>query len=511
MSKRSFGVLAFLIGMIMISELLINKSIVTASNAGTLVVQSASIIDAAAKEPVNFLYGVSSVKANVSLSNSGAGRATIILAAYDSNQSLLRLVTQQCTMAAGENTKTIITAQSITVTDNVDHIKLFIWDDISNLKAISPTVTATKKTSVLSNTLKKLDKEGNVKVGYIGGSITYGVGSSDYNTKAYAPLTTNWLRTRFPGKTITDTRAAVSGTGSDLGTCRIGEELLAQNPDLIFVEFAVNDQLSARTYIENCMEGIVRQIKIHNPNTDIIFINSYSTYMGSNSYSINQLPVSVKANNAVAYHYKIPSINMGGDLYNTIVRNSVTEPGVFMNDASHPTDYGHQEYAKSIIKFLGYAIANNIMTNEKYNLPAPMGAYITGSLLDVHDESVVQSAGSQWQNTTTSPGKTGIHQIIESNQPGDKLTFSFSGTGVGLYLRVAPDTGTIKYSIDGGAVMTFDTSDSYTQSGSNRVFYKILLRDLQKGNHDVTIEVGNEKNSKATDYFVRIGAFLILD
>lgn len=80
-----------------------------------------------------------------------------------------------------------------------------------------------------------------VTIGYFGSSITEGYGASDPATTSWRARTTRYLRERFPGSAVTEINAAIGGTGSDLGAFRCSEDLLSKNPDLVFVEFAVND------------------------------------------------------------------------------------------------------------------------------------------------------------------------------------------------------------------------------------------------------------------------------
>jgi lysophospholipase L1-like esterase len=72
-----------------------------------------------------------------------------------------------------------------------------------------------------------------VTVAYLGGSITA--------MNGWRNKTTDWLRTTYPGATFKEIHAAIGGTGSDLGVFRLGRDVLAHKPDLLFVEFATND------------------------------------------------------------------------------------------------------------------------------------------------------------------------------------------------------------------------------------------------------------------------------
>ena len=58
---------------------------------------------------------------------------------------------------------------------------------------------------------------------------------------------------------MSEINAAIGGTGSDLGVFRLGHDVLQHEPDLVFVEFAVNDGGAPPERIWQAMEGIVRQ------------------------------------------------------------------------------------------------------------------------------------------------------------------------------------------------------------------------------------------------------------
>src|SRR5438067_2039792 len=79
--------------------------------------------------------------------------------------------------------------------------------------------------------------DGEIKVAYLGGSITAQAG---YRVKSLAHF-----RTMFPEAKFSEINAAIGGTGSDLGVFRVKQDVLDQHPDLMFVEFAVNDGGSA--------------------------------------------------------------------------------------------------------------------------------------------------------------------------------------------------------------------------------------------------------------------------
>ena len=55
----------------------------------------------------------------------------------------------------------------------------------------------------------------------------------------------DWLRGRFPRSSVTAVNSGMSATGSGLGVFRIDQDVIAYQPDLVAIEFCVNDADSA--------------------------------------------------------------------------------------------------------------------------------------------------------------------------------------------------------------------------------------------------------------------------
>lgn len=79
-----------------------------------------------------------------------------------------------------------------------------------------------------------------LKVAFLGGSIT---GKDD----CWRPQTMDMFRRLHPHITWEEINASVGGTGSDFGAFRLAREVTDHTPDLVFVEFAVNDWAVSQT------------------------------------------------------------------------------------------------------------------------------------------------------------------------------------------------------------------------------------------------------------------------
>ena len=104
----------------------------------------------------------------------------------------------------------------------------------------------------LPNFNKKLRAGEPVRIAYFGGSITAQNG--------WRPQSLEYFRSLSPSRKADEIHAAIGGTGSELGAFRLEQDVLRHKPDLVFVEFAVNDAGTSPYRIRQSMEGIVRHI-----------------------------------------------------------------------------------------------------------------------------------------------------------------------------------------------------------------------------------------------------------
>ena len=213
----------------------------------------------------------------------------------------------------------------------------------------------------LPNFFAKVSANGEVRVAYLGGSITAQAG--------WRPKTLAWFQQQYPHAKVSEINAAIGGTGSMLGAFRLRHDVLQFHPDLLFVEFAVNDSGAPPQQIRQTMEGIVRQTWLADPTTDICFVYTLTEHMLADLQS-GKFPRAASAMEAVADHYGIPSIHMGlevarlekaGKLIFTAPQPDPSAPAakspsqiIFSGDGVHPyTDSGHQVYFRSGRALLG--------------------------------------------------------------------------------------------------------------------------------------------------------------
>ena len=154
----------------------------------------------------------------------------------------------------------------------------------------------------LPNFLAKANTAGaEIKIGYLGGSITAQPG--------WRPKTLAHFQKTYPQANFSEINAAIGGTGSDLGVFRLKQDVLDHKPDLMFVEFAVNDGGASPEQIFRCMEGIVRQTWKALPECDICFVYTLTESLAPAMLE-GKFQRSASAMEKIADHYGIPTIHM---------------------------------------------------------------------------------------------------------------------------------------------------------------------------------------------------------
>lgn len=82
-----------------------------------------------------------------------------------------------------------------------------------------------------------------LSVVFLGGSLTWGANASDPNHTSYRALMGEYLRNKYPKTAIACHDAAIGGTGSQLGMFRLERDVLSRKPDLVFLDFTINDNI----------------------------------------------------------------------------------------------------------------------------------------------------------------------------------------------------------------------------------------------------------------------------
>ena len=357
---------------------------------------------------------------------------------------------------------------------------------------------------MLKNTIYRLNKEKKLRVGYFGGSITEGAGASEWNRTSWRARITKYLIGTFPDAEISEIMAAVGGTATDLGLCRCEHDLLSGNPDLVFIEFAVNDSGLSADEQMSCYENCLRQILRYKNTVDIVCVfaatkGTETTLLETGDYS------SRSAQMLLAHHYGLPTVDPGEAL-----REQIASDGgdwlQYTTDTTHPNDEGYLIYTDVIKDALEAWLSGETpeALQEKV-VPAPLSSanLTAGKLIDLCDCKELLSDFTFIDR----PFKHRFPHYFKANGIGSTVRYTFEGTAFGLYWIMDDTSGILNVTLDGTVTKTLCAWDEYCRSFS-RGGYVFPFKNLAHGTHTVEITVSDEKhpNSKGND--ISIFAFL---
>lgn len=346
-------------------------------------------------------------------------------------------------------------------------------------------------------------KEGHVA--FLGGSIT--------EMNGYRPMVATFLEEAFPETEFTFTNAGIASTCSTTGACRLTRDVLSHGPvDLLFVEFAVNDDQDAAHTREECirgMEGIVAQARRHNPRVDIVFTYFVNPEM-LEQLRAGQTPLPMAAHEAVAEQHGIGSIHLAKEVAERIDAGELTWE---VYGGTHPAPAGNAIAAELI----------RTMLTAVWNTPAPDPAEDTSAtLLDPYSytqarllplEKVETTPGwsKQVPNWSQIPGSCRTRfrdgRLLVCETPHAELTIEFTGRAVGAYVLAGPDAGMLEFSIDNGPYASVDLWHRF----SRNLHYPrtVMFRDdLDDREHVLRVRLANEHHPESTGTAARILSFV---
>ena len=359
------------------------------------------------------------------------------------------------------------------------------WGKHACGQVVADTVMVLQARNGLPHFFQKLEQHQPVTIGYLGGSITEAAG--------YRVQTEQYFKENYPHSNITAINAGVGGTGSALGAFRVGPEILQHQPDLVFIEFAVNDAETDSLMVCNAIEGIIRQIKRNNKKTDICLL--YTIYEPMlKDLQQGRLPRSVRLMERIAVHYQLPSINLQHDVVKLLNKDELVFHGeagkdygrkiVFTADGTHPATAGHTIYTSTIIA----AFKSINLDSKTTAFPKPLYPGNFEKTAIVQPGEVQRTPG--WTTVTAEkelqPYLKAYPNLMYAVDTKDSITITFEGTYMGIGDLLGPSAaGAVVISVDGGKPVIRNRFDSYCWF-YRRSFY--LVGPLTDAVHTVTIK-----------------------
>ncbi|MBN2523980.1 MAG: T9SS type A sorting domain-containing protein, partial [Bacteroidales bacterium] len=320
----------------------------------------------------------------------------------------------------------------------------------------------------------------------IGGSITAGTAASTIDNR-WTNIITEWWQSTFPESTVILKNMGIGGTGSDIGTHRMQEDVLDFDPDFIVVEFAVNDG-SPNVQSEKMMEGLIRQA-LEDENLPGVMMLLLMQQSGATAQASHKL---------VGNYYDVPMVSFADSIQVRVDRDGILLSDVF-NDPVHPNDLGMQYIADFIIEELTL-IYNALPTEgEVPDIPATIPDV---RLTDTYAHCYMYTVNSLVP--LTNDGWYVDGNKWKAEEEDNEISFTVDGNAISiLYTRHNTDNrGQVDIWVDEMAPKTLDAY--WTETWGPGIVFGLIEEDLPDGEHTLHIRVNGNNTGGGTEHYFEI-------
>lgn len=199
-----------------------------------------------------------------------------------------------------------------------------------------------------------------VSIVAFGGSITERYAASTQE-KCYASIVSEWWSKNFPNSEIRLYNAGIGSSSTQMAAHRIIDDVLPCDPDLVIIDFAVNDA-NGQEYSEY-FESTIRKILVSGNNPGIILL----FFCMSDGMSTQAQQMSIGS------RYDLPMISWKDAVY-PLIQLGIWEWSKVSPDIVHPNDLGHQLAADLVGKYLDDVKSTLVSFDDKVDtsIPSPI-------------------------------------------------------------------------------------------------------------------------------------------
>lgn len=352
-------------------------------------------------------------------------------------------------------------------------------DYMNNAKIIS--LTQTGNTYRLKKAIEKARAGDDVNIVYIGGSITEG----DHLDTCYANRSFNYFKETFgkgSGENCHYINSGIAGTPSRLGALRCEDDVLSHNPDIVFIEFAVND--GDEPDFRDAYECLIRDCLEYESKPAVVLLFARME-AGWTSQGWKK---------EIGSHYNLPMISYA-DGITYLFDNKALEWSDFSSDYTHPHAEGNAIVADFIAHF--YNEVDRLPASEEdITVPERLfaGYYQNAHLLQkTNYEHKKEDIGS-WRKKSS-----GFHyengwtkQYDDSNEP---LVFEFNGKDAYVIYPTSGNDGFGRLSVKvyvNGELLDTKEFDEHSEGGWMCPTIGVLRQSGEAGEIRIEITAGGD-------------------
>ena len=336
---------------------------------------------------------------------------------------------------------------------------------------------------------EKAAKGADIIIAFLGGSITQGCNSTAYE-KCYVELVKKWFENKFKDIEVICINAGVGATGSLIGVHRADKQVLSKNPDIVFVDAAVNDK--DEYYCKVSYESEIRKLLSSECKPAVVEV--FMTMVDGVNYQEQQIKI--------GENYNLPMISFR-ETAKELVDNYNFKWSDLLTDEVHPNDDGHKIIADLLTSFLEDVYREYCSLEEKIEVidntlekSCVYGdRYINGKILNNKDITPNEIIGFEKYEDGFQVFYDGWRFVGQGGDEG-KLVFELECKNLILLYKeiISSCAGEFRVKINGKEKKIIDT---YFKDGwGDRSVTEILEENNEIKKYVVEIEVLKKKSEK---------------
>ena len=390
--------------------------------------------------------------------------------------------TNQSEASTAATSLNAVTTEQIIDDNVVDPSVIFNLEEGVTNKMYNRSLLNTGNQARLKAAMKKASNGESITVGVIGGSITQGSSSSSTQS-SYAGRFHSWWTQKFPNSEINFVNAGIGGTDSYLGVHRVDKQLLEYNPDVVIVEFSVND--SEKLFNKYSYDSLVR--KILNADTSPAVILLFTTQEnGTNLQDVHM---------EIGSAYDLPMLSYREAVYPEVVAGTINWKDI-SPDNIHPNDKGHEIIGQIISKYLDsvYDNLDNISDDITFDTKAFTSDYYVNA--DFYGSSSVNAASMDGFEIS---GNKLYPQFSDNwaTTAGGTITFDIKCRNFGVFFARTTDgkSGSFEVYVDGERKAVLD--GDFTGGWGNYGYAQRVTLGNETEMHNIVIKPAEGSEDKA--------------
>ena len=365
----------------------------------------------------------------------------------------------------------------------------------------------------VANIIKRARRGDALNIVFFGGSLTWGANASDPNVTSWRALTMRRLCELYPQARFSVKDSAIGGTGSTLGVFRLERDVFKYSPDLVLLDFTLNDNLDGSedgiNDIKNhSYERIIRECIARKVAVLPVFLTA-KRHTAAEDISVFKRRLE---HIQLFEKYQLEYADVLGVMNRKFLSGSLDLDALWppeLGDVTHPHDIGYAAYTEAFFEEW------QRIENSAEKIPVLPADFISGTKysntlrVDLHNYDIpgwktdyprVVSDCYDWLSSRWLDKV--IVQRISAGSAAVPLTFKVRAVRAAAMIETYPDSVSFSVSVNGGAPQPVKT-----RSVLRSQLHFVMLADNLNEDEESVITVIPDTPEK--DSVLRFGALLL--